>query len=120
MSPNLRKISLAILTLLLGGILGCDRFGYTSLLEIDELEQQRLGSKVYLKGTVGDRATFLGSAAYQLKDKTGTIWVITEQSIPPLGTQILLKGQLKYKSIPVGEEQDVGEFYVIEHKQIAE
>jgi hypothetical protein len=68
---------------------------------------------VYLQGQVINRAPLLGSGAYKLKDATGTIWVIANQSIPNVGDEVLIKGKLQFQSIPIGG-QELGEVYVQE------
>ncbi|MCA1994065.1 MAG: hypothetical protein LDL41_18770 [Coleofasciculus sp. S288] len=72
---------------------------------------------VYLQGQVSDRAPFLAAGAYQLEDATGTIWIITNQAVPEVGDQILLKGQVQFQSIPLGG-QELGEVYVQEQEQL--
>ena len=66
---------------------------------------------VYLQGQVTNRAPLLGSGAYQLKDATGTIWVFTNQTLPDIGDEVLIKGKLQFQSIPIGV-QELGEVYV--------
>lgn len=66
---------------------------------------------VYLQGQVTNRAPLLSSGAYQLKDTTGTIWVFTNQTLPNVGDQVLIKGKLQFQSIPIGV-QELGEVYV--------
>ena len=119
-----RPSQLGLFSLLLGGLLGCGQLtissfalpGLASVTPIEQLQQQPKQRIVYLQGKVSDRAPFVGSGAYQLQDSTGTIWVFSEQSLPQPGTEILIKGQLNYASIPVGE-QDLGEVYVIQLQQ---
>lgn len=115
---------LGFFSLLLGGLLGCGQLttsfafpGLASVTSIEQLQQQPNQRTVYLQGKVGDRAPFVGSGAYQLQDSTGTVWVFSEQSLPQPGTEIRIKGQLNYASIPVGE-QDLGEVYVIQLQQL--
>lgn len=74
-------------------------------------------SQVYLVGQVTNKAPLLTAGAYEIQDTSGKIWVITEQALPHVGEQVLLKGQLHFKSIPVGG-QELGEIYVQELKQL--
>jgi len=78
---------------------------------------QNASATVHLLGEVVTKAPFLGSGAYQIKDDTGTIWVITSQTLPEVGDGILLKGQLQYQSIPIGG-QELGEVYIQEQEQL--
>lgn len=119
------KIShFSLLSLLLGGLLGCDRLAsslafsvLTKVTPIGNLQQQQQGQTVYLEGEVGDRAPFLGSGAYQLRDETGEIWVITNGRLPATGSEVSIEGQVSYSNIPVGE-QDLGELYIVQVQQL--
>lgn len=128
MPLNVRVFQLGLLPLLLGGLIGCNQLansgfafpgrGNLPLTQIGELQQQQNGdSIVYLKGKVGRGAPFLGSGAYQLQDPTGTVWVLTDESLPSQGDEVLIKGQVEYQSIPFGE-QELGEFYLVELEQL--
>ena len=128
MSLKFRVIRLSLMPFLLGGIIGCNPFTNSGvalpdnfpLIQINELQQQRNSSAtVYLQGKVGNQAPFLGSGAYQLQDNSGTIWVITNNNLPPLGEEILIEGQIKYQSISI-EGQELGDLYVLELKQLEE
>lgn len=72
---------------------------------------------VRLRGTVGDRAPLLNGQVYQLQDSTGTIWVLTSDTTLVTGDQVLIRGRIRFQSIPLaGREQ--GEFYVEELSQL--
>jgi len=76
-----------------------------NVASISDIQQKRqVDSEVYLRGKVENRAPFVGNAAYQLQDGTGTIWVLTNQALPQLGDEVLLK--------------DLGEVYVEEMEQL--
>lgn len=139
MIPSFVKVlSVGLVPFLMGGLIGCgDRVssGLVSsdvsssgpvslapkaenLIEIERLKQEQSNNfTVFLKGTVGKKAPFLGSAAYQLQDATGNIWVLTDKNLPSEGKELLVKGKVKYQSITVGE-QDLGEFYLVELETI--
>ena len=92
-----------------------------NLASIGDIQQKRqVDGEVYLRGKVENRAPFVGNAAYQLQDGTGTIWVLTNQALPQLGDEVLLKGEVRYKSITLKEwaGKDVGEVYVEEMEQL--
>ena len=51
------------------------------------------GKEVRIKGEVGESAGLLGQGAYQVKDDTGTLTVISQTSAPPpKGSTIGVKG----------------------------
>jgi hypothetical protein len=107
------------------GISGCSSFGVGGLFfgalggnvtKINEIPQDANATgTVYLQGKVTTRAPFLTGGAYRLQDGTGTIWVITKQTVPNIGDQVLIKGQLRYQSLPVSG-QELGEVSVLEEQ----
>ncbi len=109
-------------TLLLGGLCGCGPMamlvGNVPVTSISELQQARdANSTVYLEGTVGSRAPFLGAGAYQLQDATGSIWVLTDRTLPLQGEEVKIKGNVAYQSIPVAGKE-LGEVYIKEIEQL--
>jgi hypothetical protein len=106
---------LGILTLGVAAIFGCDRG--KSVMEIGQIKQNDRGSIVYIQGKVRSQAPFLGSTAYQLEDRTGKIWILSDRAIPTQGAEILVEGKVEYESILLGQ-QDFGELYILELKQL--
>ncbi|AFY41335.1 hypothetical protein [Nostoc sp. PCC 7107] len=68
---------------------------------------------VYIQGKVEKQVPLMKQWAYQINDSTGKIWVITNQKNLQPGTQVVLKGKVSYKSIPIAG-QDFGEVYITE------
>jgi hypothetical protein len=70
--------------------------GCASVTPIGELLQNSSkynGKEVRIKGEVKESAGLLGKGAYQVKDGTGTLTVISETSAPPpSGSKIGVKG----------------------------
>ncbi len=127
-SFKVRIFRLGSLPLLLGGLLGCNSLidygiavpeeSNVPLTQVSELQQQQNnGSTIYLKGKVGSQAPFLGSGAYQLQDSTGSVWVLADENLPDRGDEVVIKVQVEYQSIPIGE-QDLGQLYVVELEQL--
>lgn len=113
--------------ILLSGLCSCGNFANSRLnldfntTTIAQIQQkQELEAQVYLKGKVENRASFLGTAAYQLEDSTGKIWVVTKQAVPQPGEEIFIKGLVRYKSITIKQlaGKDLGEIYVEEIEKI--
>lgn len=72
---------------------------------------------VYLRGKVAKQVPLVDWWVYQLQDETGTIWVLTNQTGIQQGDEVVVKGKVRYQSIPlVGK--DFGEVYVEEQQQI--
>ncbi|WNN87369.1 hypothetical protein [Gloeocapsopsis dulcis] len=125
-APQLKSVY--ILLLLLTGLLGCS--GVPSALnsinvgfgadvsQISDIEPTRdQDTTVFVRGKVAALVPLVDWLAYQVQDSTGTIWVLTNQRNIQLEDQVLIEGKLRYHSIPVAE-QDFGEAYVEEHRQI--
>lgn len=108
------------ISLLLGGILGCGSLAQMNapVTNIREIQENHANySTIYLKGRVENQAPFLGTGAYQVRDETGSIWVFTTQGLPNKGDEIVVKGEVQYKSIPLAG-QDLGEVYIEELEQV--
>ncbi|MEG4284023.1 DNA-binding protein [Microcoleus sp. A006_D1] len=116
-----------LLLILTSGLLSCGNLPMSQLnlgfnvASIGDIQQKRqVDGEVYLRGKVENRAPFVGNAAYQLQDGTGKMWILTKQALPQLGDEVLLKGEVRYKSITVKElaGTDLGEVYVEEMEQL--
>ncbi len=68
---------------------------------------------VYVQGKVERQVPLLQRWAYQIDDSTGKIWVVTNQSDLAQGKQVVVKGKVIYKSIPLAGKE-FGEVYVEE------
>ena len=115
--------------LLGGGLVGCSNsapFGIGGInfsnasgnvTKISDIQKNQNAATVYIQGQVVTRAPFLVAGAYKVQDATGAIWVLTNQTIPNVGDEVLIKGQLQFQSIPVGG-QNLDEVYVQEEQQL--
>lgn len=80
-------------------------------------EQQFLNTTIFLKGKVGTRVPLLGGQVYELQDDTGTVWVLTQEKPPNPGDKVVIKGQVRFQSIPLdGKEQ--GSLYIEQQEQV--
>lgn len=126
-SQNFTKTwQISIVLLFVTGLVGCQSISQSeswinfNTAKIELLQQkQKIGAKVYLRGKVKSHAPFLGAGAYQLQDDTGSIWVFTTQSLPPLGEDLLIQGKVEYKSLLIKEMKgkDIGDIYFKEIKR---
>jgi len=124
----IKKFSLGSLLLILtSGLLSCGNLpnsqfnlGFNTVKIADVKQKRQVDTEVYLQGKVENRAPFVGNAAYQLQDTTGSIWILTKQALPQLGDEILVKGKVRYQSIKLKDlaGQDLGEVYVEETEQL--
>ncbi|OKH27385.1 hypothetical protein NIES1031_08785 [Chroogloeocystis siderophila 5.2 s.c.1] len=127
-APQLKPLHI-LPSLLLTGLLGCSSvpsalnsinnvgFG-VDISQIADIEPTRDQDKtIYVQGRVAALVPLVDWLAYQVEDTSGTIWVLTNQRNIQLEDRVLIEGKLRYHSIPVAE-QDFGEAYVEEHRQI--
>ena len=105
------------------GLLGCSlpsqwgiALSNSPINAITKIGQANTQKTIQIQGKVITTAPLIDQGAYQLSDETGTIWVLTNQTLPDKGEEIIVRGQLQYQSIPVGR-QDLGEFYLVELNQ---
>lgn len=116
------------LGLLFLGLVSCSRVtssGFSMLsLNSDQVtrirvlqERQPIETIVYLQGQVSRHVPLVNQQAYELKDATGSIWVVAQNNAPSAGKSITIKGKVRYQSIPVGT-QDLGEVYIEEQQQL--
>jgi hypothetical protein len=115
---RITAIGLIPLTLLI--ILGSKRvinFNFASsskIIHVSQIKQDAGKSRrVKISGTVTKVIPLVSSVAYQVKDDTGEIWVLSENEAPQVDQNIIINGTLKYQNIKIGEE-DFGSFYVLE------
>ena len=113
---------------LLSGLLSCGSLPQFSLnginlrlgvnvTHIRDIKPQNNEATVYLQGKVAHLVPLLEQRVYQLQDSTGTIWVLTNQTSIQQGDEVLVKGKVRYQSIPV-VGKDFGEVYVEEQQQL--
>lgn len=120
-------LSLSIMTTILIGMGGCQELIDDSLValgkeelaitSVTQIQKKKSGRKIYVRGKVIHRSPFLGSAAYQLKDDTGNVWVFTDNPLPNQGEEVFIKGKVQQESLPI-QEQELGSFYLIELQQL--
>ncbi len=66
---------------------------------------------VCVAGIVGDRAPIVNGQLYQLKDPSGSIWIVSSDTSLQPGQSVKMKGTLQFQSIVIeGVEQ--GEVYI--------
>lgn len=116
------------LGLLVLSLVSCSRVipsGFSSLsLAPDQVtkirvlqERQPTEKVVYVQGQVSRQVPLVNQQAYELKDATGSIWVVTQDDAPNQGQAVTIKGKVRYQSIPVGAK-DLGEIYIEEQQQL--
>jgi hypothetical protein len=106
-----RRPSAAALACALVLLAGCA--GVTPISELLQNSSKYNGKTVRVKGEVKESAGLLGRGAYQIKDDTGQLTVLSETSAPPpTGSKVGVKGifealfTLGSKSLAVLREQE--------------
>ncbi len=122
-----KRVTLASISLILiGGLFGCSHFAESVGVNVSQISDVKaksaIDTTVTLRGKVQNRAPFLGMGAYQLKDNTGQILVLTKKSIPPMDKEIVIKGVLRSQKIMLKElpGKDLGEVYIEEQEILRE
>jgi hypothetical protein len=122
-----KRVTLASISLILiGGLFGCQNLAQSVGVNVNTISEVKaknaIDTTVTLGGKVQNRAPFLGMGAYQLKDNTGQILVLTKKSIPPLDKEIVIKGVIRSQKIMLKElpGKDLGEVYIEEQEILTE
>lgn len=97
--------AVSLLALLLNG---CSRL--TTVQDV-QTHPHRWLSTVQLQGTVGDRVPLIGAEVYELKDETGTIWVLTRDRRLKTGQQVKIEGKIQIEAIEIAG-QTTQEVYI--------
>jgi hypothetical protein len=84
-----------------------------TLIRSIQPEQEAQGATVYVQGKVESQVPLLNQWAYQINDSTGKIWVVTNQPNLQAGQRVVIRGKIRYKSIPLANEE-FGEVYLEE------
>ncbi|MEH2247981.1 hypothetical protein [Nostoc sp.] len=86
----------------------------TNVTPIREIKpKQDNQATVYIQGQVEKQAPLMKQWGYQINDSTGKIWVLTNQKNLAKGAQVVIKGKIRYRSIPLAGKE-LGEVYLEE------
>ncbi len=77
--------------------------------------EQNTEATVYVRGKVIRQVPLVDWRVYQLQDTTGSIWVLSKKTNLRPQEQVLIKGKVRHKSIPIAGK-DFGEVYVEEEQ----
>lgn len=111
---------------IVGGLMSCSSLGKSTfnginlrnVSDISNIKSPNNQGTVYLQGQVINIVPLSEPwQAYQIGDSSGTIWAITSQKGLKIADKLLIKGNLRYQSIPVATEE-LGDFYVEEQERI--
>jgi hypothetical protein len=119
-----RALSRLLLSAMGLGLVGCSSVDWGWLLASPDRptsiqrihERSRDDYTVYIRGRVNERASLIDAQLYQLEDYTGEIWVLSPGPAVQPGESLLIRGKVRFESIPIAE-QERGGFYIEELEQ---
>ena len=84
----------ALLCLVIGSIstAGCAARSINQVLADPDHYRNR---EVKLSGSVVDSYALVGNGAYQIEDKTGKLWVVSNKGVPRKGAHVSVKGTVR-------------------------
>ncbi|MBD2445272.1 hypothetical protein H6G25_19260 [Dolichospermum sp. FACHB-1091] len=85
----------------------------TNVTQIQKISKKNQDTTIYIQGTVEKTAPLIKQKAYQINDSTGKIWIITNQGNFRVGENVVLKGNVQYKTISLAGKE-YGEIYLEE------
>lgn len=65
--------------------------GTTSIEQVNRNPRDK--KEVTIRGKVVNQFAVLGRGIYELKDDTGSIWILTDKGMPKMNSSIAVKGQ---------------------------
>ncbi len=80
---------------------------FGSLTQVRDIQKNKQHFSVHVKGKIAAQAPLgVGVRAYELRDETGSIWIVTNSEVPSTGTSVVVKGTVRHKQISVdGQDQ---------------
>lgn len=117
MKLALKSLSLLSLSFFFWGITSCSyliKLGFASpeVTEISEIQNQDQATEtIKIEGIVKKIIPLIDRKGFEVKDQTGSIWVVTQGNIPKIGDRISVEGRLKSQEFIIGEEH-FKEFYL--------
>lgn len=106
MIKNLNLLGLSLFLFI--SLTSCSKFNLLSMgtnsvnvTPIAEVKKQPKDTMLYIQGEIEKQVPLLLSHhAYEIKDATGKIWVVTNQTNLQVGQEAVIKGKIKYMEIP--------------------
>ncbi|WP_160299512.1 hypothetical protein [Leptolyngbya iicbica] len=80
---------------------------------IQSLTAEQTNETVHIEGTVVQQAPLLTGGLYQVQDDSGTVWVLSNESVPAVAATVNVVGIVEVEAIAV-EGIDISDFYLRE------
>ena len=84
----------SLLVLLVGAVLSA-ACASRSINQVLADPSRYTNKQVSLTGNVVDSYSALGRGVYQLEDKTGRLWIVSDQGVPRKGARVNVKGTVR-------------------------
>ena len=81
--------------------------------EISTLNPQSVNQSVTVTGTVVTIAPMLNQVVYEMEEKGQSIWVLTRQAPPKLGSTVTVSGKVRFESI-APDNVEIAHLYIEE------
>jgi hypothetical protein len=78
--------------LLILGMIGCER---KSINDIRADPSRYSNREVVIAGNVVRSFSILGKGVYEIDDRTGKLWIVSQTGVPRNGAQVLVKGTIR-------------------------
>ncbi len=82
-------------------------------MPISEIQAKHDEATVCVQGKVINVVPLIQQQVYQVKDSTGTVWVLTHRADLRVEDQVSVNGKTHYQNISIGGK-DMGEVYIEE------
>lgn len=84
-----------------------------SVVDIGSITADKDDKTVAIAGTVAQRSALLEGWLYEIRDDSGSLWVMSDSSTPEVGEAATVQGVVRYEPIVVGDI-DAGSVYLQE------
>ncbi|MGB0561194.1 MAG: hypothetical protein ACPGVO_05255 [Spirulinaceae cyanobacterium] len=64
-----------------------------------QIQAQQAGQQVRVSGAVVQQAPFVQGGAYLVADRTGQVWVLTDEALPDLETRVTVYGIIRSEEL---------------------
>ncbi|MBD1859014.1 MULTISPECIES: hypothetical protein [Leptolyngbya] len=64
---------------------------------------QKRDRVVQVQGQIKAQAPLMGGQrAYEVQDETGSVWVVSDRTVPATGSRVSVQGRVKFQKIEIG------------------
>lgn len=89
------------------------RLSSKSATDINSLTSEQVDETIVVSGEVAQKSALLEGWMYQIRDETGSLWILSDRDVPEVGESVTVEGSVRYEPIMV-DSVDASEFYIEE------